>query len=70
MLSKGITKAYVFEGIERTHEFSRDSAVKLLLEQAKADNIVKAGDVVLFVGKTPISGEEYFPNIFEILTIS
>ncbi|WKZ30522.1 MAG: pyruvate kinase [Candidatus Dojkabacteria bacterium] len=70
MLTKGITQAFVFDGVTRDSDFSRDAAVSLLLEQGKRDNVLQSGETVLIVGKTPMSGEEYFPNIFEIVTVS
>lgn len=70
LMSKGITKALLFEGIERSSDnFSRDNAVDIIIEQAKKAGIVEKGQKVLFVGKTPMKSEEYFPNIFEIIDI-
>jgi len=65
LLSKGILSAFVQEPTEAT----RDAAVEHILSRAKKEGVVKVNDRVLLICKTPIDGDHYFPNVFEIVTI-
>lgn len=65
-ISKGIHRSFVLEKIVK----DRDSAIMDVLEQAKKVNVVKTGDRVLFISKVPATGEEFFPNMFEVVTVA
>lgn len=70
LLSKGIMKAITFEGIQHeSADYNRDHAIKTIKEMAISEGIVKKGQKVLFIGKTPINETGYFPNLFEIVEI-
>ncbi|MCC7304252.1 pyruvate kinase [bacterium] len=65
MLSKGIVKVFIQEPTEDT----RDHAIQGIIDRAKTEGIVSVNDRILLICKTPIDGEHYFPNIFEVLEI-
>jgi len=64
-ISKGINFAYILEKTEN----NRDKAIENVINYAKDLKIINSGDNVLFVSKTPYGGEEYFPNVFELIKI-
>jgi len=64
-ISKGINKTFVLNKTEK----NRDTAVIQVLDYAKSLGVINSGDQILFVSKTPFGGEEYFPNMFEIITV-
>lgn len=69
-LTKGIKDAFMFEGLgEGKESFNRDKAIKVILSMAFKEGIVKKGHKILFLGKTPVDKEEFFPNLFEIIKI-
>jgi pyruvate kinase len=65
LLSKGIIGAFVQESTEMT----RDAAVDHILHRAKQEGVVSVNDRVLLICKTPIDGDHYFPNVFELITV-
>lgn len=65
MLSKGIIKAFVQESLQET----RDTAVRLVVDRAKQEGIIAVNERILLICKTPIDGEHYFPNVFEIIDV-
>ncbi len=68
MLTKGITKVFLFEGLNVKEEiYNRDRAIKIILSRAFKDGVVKKGQKILFLGKTPVDKDEFFPNLFEIV---
>jgi pyruvate kinase len=70
MLSKGITKAFLFEGMDGEDcRYDRDCGIKTILDIALKEGIVQRGQKILFLGKTPVDKVEYFPNLFEIVRI-
>ncbi len=70
MTSQGITKAFVFEGMDQKDcRYDRDCGIRTILEMALKEGIVQKGQKILFLGKTPIDKVEYFPNLFEIIRI-
>ncbi len=70
LLTKGITSAEVFEGIKRSNGgFDRDQALTMILQKALASKAISKGQRILFIGKTPVQSDEYFPNIFEIVEV-
>lgn len=70
MLTKNIVDAFVFDGIDnKSDDYNRDSGVKMIMEIAKEKGIVSSGQKVLFIGKTPIEKEGYFPNLFEVIDV-
>lgn len=64
-VSKGATKAFVLNKVEK----NRDNAVQAVIDEALKLKVVKKGQNILFLSKTPIGGEEYFPNVFEVVKI-
>jgi pyruvate kinase len=64
MLSKGIIKAFVQDKFDS----DRDSAIELIIKNSLDNGIITKGEKVLIICKTPTSGSEYFPNIFEVIT--
>lgn len=65
MLSKGIVKAYVQEA---TNE-NRDNAIQQVLDRAKREGVIKVNERILLICKTPIDGNHYFPNVFEVIVV-
>lgn len=65
LLTKNISKAFQQEALDD----NRDNAVNHILERAKQLGILQVNEVVLLICKTPIDGDNYFPNIFEILSV-
>ena len=65
-ISKGIVRAFVWSNTQK----NRDTAVMEVINKSKELGIVKSGETVLFVSKTPIGGEEYFPNVFEVVKVA
>ncbi len=64
-ISKGVNRAFVLDRVEK----NRDSAVQAVLDKASELNLFKAGQRVLLISKTPVGGEEYFPNVFEVINV-
>ena len=70
MLTKCISKAFLFEGLNvREENYSRDKAIKIILSRAFREGVVKKGQRILFLGKTPVDKEEFFPNLFEVVKL-
>lgn len=70
MLTKGITKAFVFNGIEKEGcGYDRDCAIKIILDRALKEGVIKQEQKILFLGKTPVDTTEYFPNMFEVIKL-
>ncbi len=70
MLSKGIASSFFFEGLNvNAKGCNRDRAIQMVLNLAFKEGVVKKGQKVLFLGKTPVDKEEYFPNLFEIVRL-
>jgi pyruvate kinase len=65
-ISKGPTKSFLLDKIEK----NRDDAVNKVMEYAKDLGIIQTGQNILFVSKTPVNGEEYFPNVFEVIKVN
>ena len=65
MLSKSIIKAFVQEPSKET----RDTAVQQIIERAKQEGIISVNERILLLCKTPIDGEHYFPNVFEVIEV-
>lgn len=65
LLSKGIMKTFV----QPPSLEARDSAVMQIVERAKHEGLVAVNERVLLLCKTPIDGEHYFPNVFEIIEV-
>ncbi len=69
-LTKGISGAFTFEGLDVDKaDYSRDKAIKTILSKAFKEGIVKKGQKILFLGKTPVDKQEFFPNLFEIVRL-
>lgn len=64
-LSKGINRAFVYGKVYK----DRDLAVRELIAEAMEKGIVTKESKVLLIGKSPSETGEYFPNIFEVLTV-
>ncbi|MEO6729286.1 MAG: pyruvate kinase [Candidatus Dojkabacteria bacterium] len=64
-ISKGVTKAFVLDKIEK----NRDAAVQAVIDESLRLGITKKGDNILFLSKTPFGDKEYFPNVFEVVKI-
>ncbi len=70
LLTKNIVTAHVFDGIEHgSGDYNRDNAVEMIMNMAKEHGIVESGQKVLFIGKTPIGEQGYFPNLFEVIDV-
>ncbi len=66
MLSKGINRVFTLNAVIK----DRDTAIAEIIKRSTEFGIVKKGDNVLFLSKTPLDvQEEYFPNMFEIVRI-
>ena len=65
LLSKGIMRTLVQPAATN----DRDIAVKEILERAKQEKIIHVNERILLICKTPIDGELYFPNVFEVLDV-
>jgi len=65
MISKGIFEAFVQDKVS----MDREDAIKLILDRAKKDGIISKDENILLLCKTPFGGEEYFPNIFEVVKV-
>ncbi len=64
MLSRGITKAFVFsESIE-----DRDKGIEEILEEVRKENLAETGDKILILGNG-LTNSTFFPNIFEIIEV-
>jgi len=64
-ITKGILRAY-----EINHNpQDRDAAVQYVIDKAKELGVVKIGDKVLFISKVSFTGEAFFPNVFELVTV-
>ncbi len=69
-LTKGVEDAFMFKGLDvRKEGNNRDKAIKMVLSMAFKEGIVKKGQKILFLGKTPVDKEEFFPNLFEIVKL-
>ncbi len=69
-LTKGVENAFMFKGLDSNGDnYSRDKAIKIILSKAFKKGVVKEGQKVLFLGKTPVDKEEFFPNLFEIVKL-
>ncbi len=68
-ITKGIRGAYLLENGPQGFRTKRDIAVKFLNELAKTYKIAQVGEKILVVGRTPIDGREFFPNVFEMITV-
>lgn len=64
-ISKGVNRAFVLDKTQK----NRDAAIQEAIDYAKELGIVESGQKILFVSKTPVGGEEYFPNVFEVIQI-
>ena len=64
-ISRGINRAFALKEVEE----DRDEALKSVLSKGLELGIIKSGQNVLFVSKTPVGGEEFFPNIFEVVKV-
>ncbi len=64
-ISKGINRAFVQE----SPVADRDTAVQHVIEEAKKLGVISTGQKVLFVSKTPVGGENYFPNVLEVIEV-
>ena len=64
-LSKGITRAFVYQKIYT----DRDLAVKELITEALSLGVINETSRVLLIGKSPSETGEYFPNIFEVVDV-
>lgn len=64
-ISKGINRAFVLNN----HTINRDDAVTDVLTKALDLDIIQRGQKILFVSKTPVGGEEFFPNVFELVKV-
>lgn len=65
-LSKGVIRSFV----EEATTLNRDQAIAHIIERAKAENVVSVNDRVLLLCKTPIGGDVYFPNVFEVIEVA
>ena len=69
-LTKGVVNSFMFEGLDvHKADYSRDKAIKTILSKAFKEGIVKKGQKILFLGKTPVDKQEFFPNLFEIVRL-
>lgn len=65
----------ITKGINKTFELhtkvikDRDTAIDDVINHAKELGIVQSGQKVLFISKMPVTGEEFFPNVFEVVVI-
>jgi len=64
-ISKGATKAFVLNKVEK----NRDAAVQAVIDESLKLEIIKKGQNILFLSKTPFGDKEYFPNVFEVVKI-
>ncbi len=65
LLSNGINRTFVLDKVVK----DRDIAINELRKFALEKEIVSKGESVLLICKTPFGGDEYFPNIFEVIKI-
>lgn len=65
MLSKGINRAMVLE----ESLWDRDKAIEKIMETAKKDGVVSEGENILLLCKTSLDGDQYFPNVFEVVRV-
>ena len=65
-ISKGIIRSY---DIDHNPQ-DRDAAVKYVIDKAKELGVVKTGNRVLFISKVSFTGEAFFPNVFELVTVA
>lgn len=64
-ISKGINEAFVLNGTVK----DRDTAVSSVIQKALELGIIQKGEQILFISKTPVNGTEFFPNVFELMTV-
>jgi pyruvate kinase len=65
-LSKGVNRAFTYP---KTFK-ERDLAIKELVNKSLELGIVTKESRILFIGKSPVNGESYFPNLFEVIRVS
>lgn len=66
LLSRGIDKAFTFEGVA---DHDRDNAINIILDLAREKGIISQGQQVLLLGRTSADFGDYFPNIFEVMGV-
>ncbi len=66
---KGVRKAFALPANREDIKRDRDKAVAFLLKALQDNGLALRGERFLIVGKTPVTKEPFFPNIFEILEI-
>ncbi len=64
---KGIKQAFVLDGASEKIDMRRDVAVSFLINFLIKSGLIKPKDKILIVGKTPVTKEPFFPNIFELV---
>ncbi|GAB4284103.1 MAG: pyruvate kinase [Candidatus Dojkabacteria bacterium] len=64
MLSKGINRTFVHAG----GASDRDEAVNTIIKKCLDLGIIKHGENILFIAKSPLK-EKYFPNVFEVISV-
>ncbi|MDZ4839954.1 MAG: pyruvate kinase [Bacteroidota bacterium] len=65
-LSKGVNRAYTYKNTFK----ERDLAIKGLVNESLNLGIVTNDSRILFIGKSPVDGGTYFPNLFEVVKVS
>lgn len=65
-ITKNIAGAFKFDGADTK---DRDFAVNQIKSKIKEVNILKPNYKILLLGKNPVAGEFYFPNVFEIIEL-
>lgn len=66
-ITKGINRAF---NLNHKIVQDRDTAVSDVIEHAKELGVISSGNKVLFISKLPIDGEAFFPNVFELVSVS
>ncbi|PJB22681.1 hypothetical protein CO112_03055 [Candidatus Dojkabacteria bacterium CG_4_9_14_3_um_filter_150_Dojkabacteria_WS6_41_13] len=64
-VTRGIVKVY----LQDSSQTDRDTAVQQILDRAKAEGIIKVSERILLICRTPIDGDHYFPNVFEVIEV-
>lgn len=64
-VSRGIVKVYLQESTFT----DRDTAVQQVLDRAKAEGVIKVSERILLICRTPMDGDHYFPNVFEVVEV-
>lgn len=65
LLSKGIVDVFTQDPVPT----DRDEAVKIIIDKSLESGIIQTGEQVLLIFKTPYNGENFSPNIFEIIKV-